>query len=294
MEASNLTQNTAITIHEVKALTNEMLSTEIASDITLKLFLSQECTSLTHGQHALYVTKNCLFRHLEENRFVNEPHVQALMESYTKDGYLFTIIYVNEKLEIIDGQHRCEAAKRMGLPVYFMIMPGWGIKEVTILNVNSRNWTIVDFMETHAKAGNPNYVRFKEFYISQEFDVTSCQLIVFGKRSAGYAGTDEFRLGLMQVDEQQLTDAYLKVKKIEDFQLFHPNGWKSRNFVEAMLTLFKAKGYDHEHMVLKLQTYPDLLLAGAKSLRVEEYLGLFLDKYNFRRIKDKLEIARRR
>jgi len=294
METSSNTHDPVITIHKVKALTKDMLSAEIASGMTLKAFFSQECTALTHGQHALRLTKNSpLFKHLEENRLINEAHVQALMESFKKDGYLFTILYVNEKLEIIDGQHRCEAARRLGLPVYFMIMPGWGIKEVTILNVNSRNWTIVDFMETHAKAGNPNYVRFREFYAAYEFDVTTCQLIILGRRSAGYAGTDEFRLGLMQVDEQQMTDAYIKVKKIADFQTFHPHGWKSRNFVEAMLTLFKTKGYEHEHMVLKLQTYPDLLLAGAKSLRVEEYVNLFLEKYNFRRIKDKLELPRR-
>jgi len=82
------------------------------------------------------------------------------MDSFEKDRYLFAIVFICEKLEIIDGQHRCKAAKRKDLLIYFMVMPGWGIKEASVLNVNSRNWTIVDFMETHSKAGNPNYVRF--------------------------------------------------------------------------------------------------------------------------------------
>ncbi len=293
MEASH-TLTAQITIHKVNLPTAEMLSAEIAEGISLQGFLEQQCQSLTDGKHALYVTgSSTFFRHLGENRSINEAHVRALMDSFEKDGYLFTIMYVNERLEVIDGQHRCEVAKRMGLPVYFMVMPGWGIKEVTILNVNSRNWTIVNFMETHAKAGNPNYVRFKEFFDVHEFDITTCQLIITGKRSAGHASTDKFRLGLMQVDEQQMTDAYLKARKIVELQPYHSLGWKSRNFVEAMLTLFNSRGYDHGHMVLKLQTYPDILLAGAKSLRADEYLRIFLDKYNFRRLKEKLELPRR-
>jgi len=199
----------------------------------------------------------------------------------------------NENMQIIDGQHRFEAAKRSGLPVFFMVMPGWGIKEVTILNVNSRNWTIVDFMETHAKSGNPNYIRFKEFYDAHEFEITVCQLIVAGKRSRGTVSFDKFRNGLMVVDEQQITDAYLRAKKIMELKQFHPHGWRSRNFVEALLILLNTKNYDHAHLFDKLTLYPEVLLVQARSLRVEEYLKLFMDKYNFRRTKNRIELSRR-
>ncbi len=292
MENTHANKN-PIAIHSIPPLTGAMLSANVADGKSLRSFIDSQC-SVVPKRHPIYCTENTsLFKRLKENRQVNEAHVQALMSSFDKDGYLFTIVYVNERLEIIDGQHRCEAAKRLQLPVYFMIMPGWGMREVTILNVNSRNWTINDFMETHAKAGNPNYVRFKEFFDAHEFDVTTCQLIVTGRRSGGYAASDEFRLGQMQVDDQQLTDGYLKAKKIADMQPFHPLGWKSRNFVEAMLTLLAVANYDHDHLLLKLQTYPDILLAGAKSLRTDEYLKIFLDKYNFRRLKDRLDISRR-
>jgi len=287
------TNEKEIMIKAPERLTYQMLHAEIANGISLAEFLASQCAILADGEVQLYSTYDSLFRCLAENRVLNESHVLALMESYEKDGYLFTIIFVNERLEIIDGQHRYEAARRKKLPVYFMVMPGWGIKEVTMLNMNSRNWTILDFMETHAKAGNPNYVRFKEFYDSFEFDVTVCQLIITGKRSGRIASTDTFRSGLMQVDEQLLTDAYLKANKILEMKQFHPNGWKSRNMVEAMLALFNTRGYEHDHLVLKLSTYPEVLLAKAKSLRVEEYLSIFRDKYNFRRISGKIDTARR-
>jgi len=134
---------------------------------------------------------------------------------------------------------------------------------------------------------------FKEFYEAYKFDIITCQLIVTGHRSGGYALTDSFRIGLMQLDEQQITDAYIKAKKIADIAIHHPLGWKSRNFVKAMLALFYVREYYHEHMLLKLQTYPVVMLANAKLLRVDEYLQILLEKYNFRRIKDRIENGRR-
>jgi hypothetical protein len=289
-----LTTQQEISIRSIEPLTSVMLNYELPDGITLSTFLATECSVLVDGRFQVFTTKNCsFFTCMEENRLINEAHVQALMESFAKDGYLFTILYVNEKLQIIDGQHRQEAVKRSGLPVYFMVMPGWGIKEVTILNMNSRNWTVVDFMEAHAESGNPNYIRFKEFFDAHEFDVTVCQFIITGRRSRGYASSDEFRLGNTQIDDQLLTAAYVKSKKILEFKPFHPYGFKSRNFVEAMLALFTASGYEHDHMVAKLTTYPEMILIQARPLRVEEYLRIFTDKYNFRRMKDKIEVARR-
>jgi len=293
MKLHNTTGND-IAIRPIGKLSEKALTNLIAENTTLGDFLTQRCTMHGADEYAMYQTTEWdYFRLLEENRFVNEAHVEALVNSFVKDGYLFTILYLNEKMQIIDGQHRFEAAKRSKLPVHFMVMPGWGIKEVTILNVNSRNWTIVDFMETHAKSGNPNYVRFKEFYDAHEFEITVCQLIVAGKRSRGTASFDKFRTGLMVVDDQQITDAYLRAKKIEALKQFHPHGWRSRNFAEAMLMLFRAKDYDHDHLVEKLTLYPELLLVQARSLRVEEYQKLLLDKYNFRRVKHRIELPRR-
>jgi disulfide oxidoreductase YuzD len=288
------TTDSGIVIRPIKKLSEKALATPIAENTTLDDFLGLKCTKYGLGEFSLYHTNEwSYFRFLAENRYINEAHVEALMDSFTKDGYLFTILFVNEKMEIIDGQHRFEAARRSKLPVYFMVMPGWGIKEVTILNVNSRNWTIVDFMGTHAKAGNPNYVRFKEFYDAHEFEITVCQLIVAGKRSRGTASLDKFRTGMMVVDDQQITDAYLRAKRIMELKQFHPHGWRSRNFVEAMLTLFRAKNYDNEHLIDKLKLYPEVLLLHARSLRIEEYLKLLLDKYNFRRTKNRIDPPRR-
>ncbi len=285
--------NTLILRQAPAPLTTRSLSLEITKSITLGSFLTDNCTPLTNGKCKIYATTTYkYFKYLKENRPVNEGHVLSLMNSFTKEGYLFTIVYVNDRLEIIDGQHRFEAAKRKKLPVYFVIMPNWGITEVTMLNMNSRNWTIGDFMESHAQAGNSNYIAFKKFFNAHAFDVTTCQLIMTGRRSGGHAATDDFRQGKLKLYEEQVTDAYKKAAMITDFKAFHPLGWTSRSFAEAMLTLFSSKNYDHDRMCTKLKTYPDLLLAEARSLRAEEYLIRFRERFNYRQAKDKLELKK--
>ena len=229
------------------------------------------------------------FSRLAENRDMREAHVQALMQSFENDGYLFTIVYVNEKVEIIDGQHRFESAKRKHLPVFFIVMPGWGIREVSILNVNSLNWTMEDFMNTHARSGNQNYVRFKEFFDANPFDITTCQLILFGRRSKAGGNADWFRSGEMKLEKSDLERGFSKSRKILEFKDFHPHGFKTRNFVEALLKLLNTKGYVHRHMIEQLKRYPVSLLFEARSLRVAEYLKMLVEKFNYRR-KDKLDL----
>ncbi|MCE9585297.1 ParB N-terminal domain-containing protein [Candidatus Nomurabacteria bacterium] len=279
-----------IKILRVERLTDEMLEGKLSDGTPLIDFLSESCHILPIDDFKVYKTKNYRsFKHLLGNRDLKEQHVHKLMESYHKDGYLFTIIYVNEKLEIIDGQHRFEAAKRKHLPVYFLIIPNWGIDHVSILNVNSSNWTAEDFLNTHAKSGNSSYVLFKSFYDKYEFDITTAQIIILGRRVTAGKNNDDFRSGKMKLEPEQITRAHEKAKKINMMKDFHPYAWKSRNCVDAIIQLINTKGYDHGHLIDQLKKHPVINLIEARSLRVEEYLKIFLEKYNYRK-KDKIEV----
>lgn len=60
---------------------------------------------------AVFTTKDySKFKHLEGNRNIVKPHLKRLKASMEKN-YLFSPILINEKHEIIDGQHRFEVCK---------------------------------------------------------------------------------------------------------------------------------------------------------------------------------------
>ena len=69
------------------------------------------------------------FQPIDGNRTILQHHLKRLKKSM-EENFLISPILVNEKMEIIDGQHRFEAAKSLGLPIYFFIVQGYGLSEV--------------------------------------------------------------------------------------------------------------------------------------------------------------------
>ena len=61
------------------------------------------------------------FRTLNANRNVSENHVKQIKAAIETVGNLTEVvpIIVNENKEIIDGQHRFEACKELGLPIFY-------------------------------------------------------------------------------------------------------------------------------------------------------------------------------
>ena len=65
-----------------------------------------------------YETKNYdQFKTLEGNRSIDQKNVNNIEQNMREHGVLPTVIIVNEKMEVIDGQHRIEALKRLHEPV---------------------------------------------------------------------------------------------------------------------------------------------------------------------------------
>jgi hypothetical protein len=101
------------------------------------------------------------FKTLGGNRFVD--HSDKIVESIKNIGQLIAPIIVNEKFEVIDGQNRFEAYKKLELPVYYIIAEGYGISECVAMNSVSKNWTTDDYINSHAELGNRNYQILKDF-----------------------------------------------------------------------------------------------------------------------------------
>ena len=101
----------------------------------------------------VFETRNYLkFKNLEGNRKLNIANLKRLKISMEEE-FLQVPIIVNEKHEIIDGQHRFEASKQLGLPVYFIIVRGYKLTHVHKLNAISRNWIFMDYVESFAELG---------------------------------------------------------------------------------------------------------------------------------------------
>jgi|TARA_R110002124_G_scaffold47191_4_gene140781 hypothetical protein len=242
--------------------------------------------------NSVYQTKELdIFNIIKGNRPPNPQHVRRLADSIQKNGMMQNPIIINESFDVIDGQHRLLAAKIAGSVIYYIILPGYGLKEVQELNINQKNWTKRDFMESYANMGIESYSKLKSFMITNpEFTINNC--IAMCSNRATFNGiankyipnTDKVK-DLSEVFEDGTwlgKDFYLAQENANKILLLKPHydGYNRSIFVSTMLSLFNNENFDFFEFANKL-TYQTQKLEDCAS--VAQYKVLIEKIYNHRR-----------
>lgn len=115
--------------------------------------INQLCKTFNYSQ----------FKFASYNRNVDPRHVQQLVNEVKAGHQLLSPVIVNEKMEIIDGQHRLEALKQLKKPVEYIVRPGTTKPDVVSINNSQQKWSVVTWIESYANAGNEDYRFFLNF-----------------------------------------------------------------------------------------------------------------------------------
>jgi hypothetical protein len=60
------------------------------------------------------------------------------------ENFLPIPIIVNERMEIVDGQHRFTICKELNLPIHYIAGQNWNISEIRQINSVQKSWTYHD------------------------------------------------------------------------------------------------------------------------------------------------------
>jgi hypothetical protein len=243
-------------------------------------------------------TDYSLFKFMQGNRPVHRPHIIRLRKSFEKK-YLFSPIIVNEKYEIIDGQHRFTTAKELNLPVIFIIVSGYGLSEVQTLNANMSNWGQKDYLNAYCDLGYPEYLKVRDFMIQYaDFGIKSSLIILLQKTNADRQRrnikelrSEANKSGVMQLrffEEGELVipdydSACHVAEKILEFKPYY-DGFNRSTFVAAAIQVLKVEGYDHRQMISKIAQNPRSMVHCQNAPQYKEMLE---EIYNYRS-RDKL------
>jgi ParB-like nuclease family protein len=105
-----------------------------------------------------------IFSRCQSNREINWGHVNRLCESIRAKNLLFLRpIEVTKNMEILDGQHRLEAAKLLKVPIYFKITDKMNIKDVALINAAQKAWSPPDYFNFYCSQGYEEYLKMKSF-----------------------------------------------------------------------------------------------------------------------------------
>lgn len=232
------------------------------------------------------------FKTLVGNRKLNELHVKRLSNSFEK-RYLFSPILVNEKLQIIDGQHRFRAAKVLGLPINYIIVEGYGLNEVQILNTNSSNWKKEDYLKAYCDLGSEPYLVMKQFMNDYpDFGIAVSEQLLTnltgGVNNSNRIYKSSGRVKNFEEGKLIIPDLEHSYENAEKVMMFKPyyDGYNRSVFVAALIGIFKNENYNHAEMISKLSQQPSAL---THCTNITQYKLLIEDIYNHRR-REKLNL----
>lgn len=215
------------------------------------------------------------FTFLLGNRDINELHVERLVKSISKHQLIVPII-VNDKMEIIDGQHRYEACKTLGFPLYYTIQEGYGLEECHTLNAVTKKYSAENFLQGYAALGKEEYVKFKEFRQTYPFlSIHLCQIYLTG-------GIRRDKQGDFKSGDFKILDYLTACRWAEqacDFKEYTGIFFTNRNFHTTLLRIFKHEKYDHSKMMQKMSIKGGELRHHA---REKYFIENICDIYNYK------------
>lgn len=229
-------------------------------------------TNLTLTLNKVLTSKNYdSFKRIKGNRPMDLKHVAVLKKKMQIKDLKIPIL-VNAKCEIIDGQHRVQARRELGLPVYYTVNPELGIEETQMANANNKNWKLDDFLHTYTELNFAHYKRYQEFKNKYGFGHTITTLLLQG----GTIGNkDDFMSGDFTVSD--LNQAEEWAEKLIQIKPYY-KGYDRRSFAFAMVKLFKAENYNHDKFLQKL-VYQSAKLVDCTT--IPSYIRIIEDIYNY-------------
>jgi hypothetical protein len=233
-----------------------------------------------------------IFNQIKGNRPPNPQHIRRLADSIKNYGILQSPIIVNENYDVIDGQHRLLAAKEAKSGVYYIIVDGYELQEVQVLNLNQKNWTKNDFMEGYANMGIESYVKLRNFYNkNKDYNLSDCIAMCSNITSSSSTSiTQRYRYAEKLVKQKEVfeegtwigKDYNLAQENADNLRMLKPfySGYNRSVFVASMLGLFKNKDFNFMEFISKLKLQSQKL---EDCTSTSQYRLLIEDIYNYKR-----------
>jgi hypothetical protein len=231
-----------------------------------------------------------IFKSIDGNRVPNPQHIKRLSDSIRVYGMKCNPILVNDKMQVIDGQHRLMAAKESKSFVYYIVIPGYNLEDVHTLNLNQKNWTKKDFMEGYANMGIESYIKLRLFAEkNDDYSFNDC-IVLCQNSGSGTSRTlavqtyasklggnaQIFEQGTWKVGDMNLAQEWAnKIRMIQPYYI----SYNRSNFIGTMIVLFKNESFDFNEFMHKLRLQPTAMVDCANR---DQYRTLIEDIYNYK------------
>ena len=222
------------------------------------------------------------FKIVASNRSLKRSNVANLMKSFKITGGMCKShpIIVDRSLNVIDGQHRLEACKKMGIPVHYIISED-RIETIPVFNAYQEKWGLEDYARYFSQNGNKNYEKILQVKDSVGIGINAI-LESLGKPT-GKAQNSSFKEGRF-VFYGSVEDSVTIIKKMLKLcYLVKKHHSVSSKIARAVKFLSRIKDFDLDEFIAKVEKYPSKIYSCGTR---EEYIEMFINIHNWHRKKE--------
>jgi hypothetical protein len=225
-----------------------------------------------------------IFKYLLGNRPINKAHLKKLKSSIEKNNHLnLHPIVVNQNYEIIDGQHRLECAKELGIDIFFIRSNTIQDDHLIECNVNQKTFECDNYIDYFAiREKKAEYIQLKQMLESSGLKPKALLTLILGTVSGNlleFLKTGRFKFPSIE-NPKEIMDfyydyiAYARDKRLKPLSMF-----TNHNFTRALRWIFKTTGFEASIFFKKL----DLRWFDLKPQRTaEDWYVLLINIYNFK------------
>jgi hypothetical protein len=224
-------------------------------------------------------TEYSKFKFRDDNRTINPNHVKNISRKMKSNGWFSgSYVIVNNKFEIIDGQHRVKAAMLANVPINYIMEKNTGFESIRNLNSNQKNWNMGDHIHGYVAENNSHYVNLYKFMNEfPELKITECMMLCKNQYVAIPRNT--FEGGEFTVNDMDIARKW--GNHIMELKKYFPKGYNRSIFVRALVRILSKKpNFIFEEFIHKVKLRPTSLVPCGTT---EQYVELIETIYNYRR-----------
>ena len=202
------------------------------------------------NDNTIYETKDySIFKQLKGNRPIRLALVKRIKMDI-KEHDLKQPIQVNEKMEVLDGQHQLQARKELNLPVKYIIRKG-DIRHVMKFNSIQQRWNNREFLDSYCARGFKEYEMLDYFVREYKLGISfSLGLLVGSKRNAQSNVRKDFMEGKFKIKDFARADEIAqRIHKIGDHVDFN----RDDKFMRAIVICMSYPEFDWKFFLKKLE-----------------------------------------
>lgn len=230
-------------------------------------------------------TKNySIFKKKPENRDLDSRNLVNIVSSMrVRNLLMFNPILVDGKMQVIDGQHRLEAAKQLGEEVFYVVDDLATDEEMVLMNNTGKQWDMAAYINFHISKGNLEYLKLREAAKERGMAVHEFLRYISGGR---HRFNKDFKLGNFKFfceEDIEVADKTVEsVKTVTELlkrYIFADNRFlDSRKFKIALFSFLRRKDVEVEKLLRKIESKSSSIHKCADS---RGYYIMLRDIYNW-------------